>query len=646
MIKDKSLRIYDMNTTTNNYGKRSVTMMMKLLGAAFFILQSSVFISCDEFFKQESDDVLYADQEHLNNAVDTIYSVTGILTKLQTLADRTILLGELRGDLVTLTTTASNDLRELATFSVSDDNAYNAPSDYYAVINNCNYFIAHADTALKSNRNEFIFMKEYAAVKAIRAWTYLQLVLNYGQVAFYTEPMLSKEEAENAEKGSRADLETICSYFINDLATLPDRYNTEYPGYRTIRNVPSKLLFFPLSIVRGDLYLWRAAATGNTEDYRQAALNYYTYINERNGMNSAYPTTLDEYVMWSPGTSTWMRPSGSIFPIAESTSDNAEIITLIAGDSIRAEGHYSELRNFFSSREDNDYKVSITPSKRIEEISEAQVNCVLSNNGMTVTYAPSGLTEHRSGDLRLSDVWSEGFRRDATTGERIETQYIMKHYMSRNVHIYRRMMVYMRMAEALNMAGYPRMAFEILSQGLSNRVIQDEVIPYYVSDTDKSDSIFLARFDFPDTRYGVCTYEDLVGSPSQTHNQLGIHSRGSGWTPMNEYYRLPGDTLNLVAGDSLYAEKKAADVKLRSRQQAVVDSLLLDEGALEFAFEGVRYYDIMRHAMRSSNPGEFMKEHIFARKGKDNAAEVQGDIKADLSNRQNWYLNWKGKIGY
>jgi len=595
--------------------------------------------SCDDFFKQESDDVLYADQEHLHNAVDTIYSVTGILNKLQAVADRTILFGELRGDLVSLTASASNDLRELASFNVSDDNKYNDPSAYYAVINNCNYFIAHADTALKSNRNEYIFMKEYAAVKAIRAWTYLQLVLNYGRVPFYTEALLSRDEAEAAENVARADLQTICTYFINDLSTIPDRYNTEYPGYRSIRGVPSKLLFFPLSIIRGELYLWRASVTANKEDYRQAALQYYTYINERNGLNSAYPTTL-AYYMWSSGTSTWQDTDRSNWEYygsrSESIDAEAELITMIAGDSIRAEGNYSELRDLFSSREENDYKVSIEPSLRIQEISAAQVNCCLSSNGSSVIYAPSGLARHMSGDLRLSDVWDEGFRRDRVSGDRIETQYIMKHYDSRNVHIYRRTMVYLRMAEALNQAGYPRMAFQILSQGLSNKVITEEVIPYYdLNEGDKTDSLFLARFDFPDTRYQVATPEDIIGI-GRTHNQIGIHTRGSGWTPMNEYYRLPNDTIEPDAS------KRA---QLIQEQMVYVDSLILDESALEFSFEGTRYFDIMRYALRQSNPGATMAKLVYARRGKENVDAVRGEIMKDLNNQNNWYLQWKGKIG-
>ena len=99
---------------------------LNILICAICVICGNALVSCEDFFKQESDDVLYADQEHLNNAVDTIYSVTGILTKLQALADRTILLGELRGDLVTVTSTATNDLREVANFNISDDNKYNA----------------------------------------------------------------------------------------------------------------------------------------------------------------------------------------------------------------------------------------------------------------------------------------------------------------------------------------------------------------------------------------------------------------------------------------------------------------------------------------------------------------------------------------
>ena len=151
--------------------------------AALFTIHCSLFTGCSDMLYDESDQVIYADNHSLSSDADTLWSVAGIMNKMQVIADRTILLGELRGDLVDVTSHASSDLRDMAFFSMSEGNKYNSPRDYYAIINNCNYFIANADTALRDNRNDYIFMKEYAAVKAFRAWTYLQLVLNYGSVS-------------------------------------------------------------------------------------------------------------------------------------------------------------------------------------------------------------------------------------------------------------------------------------------------------------------------------------------------------------------------------------------------------------------------------------------------------------------------------
>ena len=582
--------------------------------------------SCADFFEQESDQIIYADKDHLNSASDSIYSVTGILNKLQVLADRTVLLGEVRGDLTTITNVASSDLRDMALFQIGDDNQYNVPRDYYAVINNCNYFIAHVDTALKNNRNEYVFMKEYAAVKAIRAWTYLQLVLNYNRVPFVTEPILTKQEAEKSYP--TYDLAAVCDYFIADLLPLAERYGREYPGYGTIRGNDSRFLWFPINIVLGDLYLWQASVTGNTEQYRQAALRYYQYISERNGQNSTYPVGLNLYT-WKPGDTSWMTvTTWGTLGVNESYMANGELITMIPCDSTRSEGNYSELRNLFNSTDENDYKYSLTPSTRMEEISADQWHCCVGTNATSVIYAPKNLSLHRAGDLRLVSFWGEGYTHDKTTGERIETQTIRK-YNTRNVHIYRRMMVYLRMAEALNMAGYPRMAFQILSKGLNNNVIVDDVCPYY----SKSDSTWLRRFDFPVSRYDTLTAEVLVsGRTSSSMNTIGVHTRGSGYTPFNEYYQFP---------DSIVVDGQKQAVPLAD-QQEYVSQLLLTEEALEFAFEGTRFYDVMRFALRSSNPGEFMADIISARAGSKNVSE---DIRTKLRTQSNWYLKWNGKIG-
>lgn len=596
-----------------------------------FLSLSVALVSCSDFFDQQSEHVVFTDGDHLKSATDTIYYVTGILNKLQVIADRYVVLGEARGDLVDVTDVASSDLRDVALFNIGEDNIYNRPGDYYAVINNCNYFIANADTALKNNRNEYIFMREYAAVKCIRAWTYLQMVLNYGRVPFVTEPVLTKAESE--AEYPLYDLQAVCEYFINDLLPLSVLYSTEYPRYVSIRNNDVRLLWFPINIVLGDLYLWAASASGNTAYYREAALRYYKFINERNGMNSAYPTNLAFYT-WKPGDTTWKRmhqDSSLDFGISENYGATSELITMIPSDSIRAEGNYCEVRDLFNSRKENNYKVSLVPSPNMFRISESQAHCCVSNNGTATYYAPMGLSNHLSGDLRLYYVYDDGYTIDPLTKERIETQDIYKwDTRNGNIHVYRRMMVYLRMAEALNMAGYPRMAFQILSQGINNEVMKEEVYPYYSA----SDSLFISQLDFPASRYGVYTVEHFTsnGRIPANVNTLGIHTRGSGWTPMNEYYSLPEDSL-------------ISAQELTALQKKYVNDLLLTEDALEFAFEGTRFYDIMRFAYRQPNPGQFLADKVYARRGKANSGAMRGEIKKDLTDQRNWFLQWNGQIG-
>ena len=620
--------------------------MTKIYKFIFAVLAIGGFASCSDFFDQESEHVIFTETDHLNNATDSIYSVIGILNKLQAIGDRTVLLGEVRGDLVDLTKEANSDLRDMALFNIGDDNRYNNPTDYYAIINNCNYFIANADTALKNNRNDYIFMKEYAAVKAIRAWTYLQLVLNYGSVPFVTEPILSKLEAE--QNYPKYDLQAVCEYFINDLMPLTDRWADEYPNYgniRSLRDGASRLLFFPMNVVLGDLNLWLASVTGNKSTYREAAMCYYKYISQRNGDNSAYPIGMN-YYMWYWGSTAWnsFTSASSGDWGDEEYGQNTELITIIAGDSIRAEGNYSELRNLFYSREDNDYRVSIIPSQGMFELSESQANCCLASNGISFSYAPADLTDHKAGDLRLYMSYSWGQATNRLTGERFDVSYVEKQSFQ-NIHIYRRTQLYLRLAEALNGAGIPRAAFSILSTGLNNEIYETSVYPY----CSESDSTWISQLDFPETRYGIVTAQYITSSSGGTgvYNTMGIHSRGSGWTPYNEFYRLPeAEPIPVVDEEGnpieglFVIEKDSPD--LVEKQQAFVDSLLLNENGLEMALEGPRFYDIMRFAMRQSNPEKFLAEKVAARRGKNNIDEA---LKSRLMDKRNWYLSWKGQIG-
>ena len=77
-----------------------------IAGVSYLLLLSSsplLLTGCEDMLTPESDLVEYEEDHTLNHATDSVYSVMGIINKMQIIADRVVLLGEVRGDLVATT---------------------------------------------------------------------------------------------------------------------------------------------------------------------------------------------------------------------------------------------------------------------------------------------------------------------------------------------------------------------------------------------------------------------------------------------------------------------------------------------------------------------------------------------------------------
>ena len=544
--------------------------------------------SCSDLMDTDSELVEFQEDNRLQSPTDSVYSVMGIVYKLQAIADRTVLLGELRGDLTTTTASASKDLKDIVRFDIGTDNAYNRISDYYAVINNCNYFLANINKDLVKHDRK-VFESEYAVVKAFRAWTYLQMVLLYGQVPLVTEPLLTEEASQAAMQQTPQDITAICNYFIDDIKPYVD---TKLPRYGNINNQDPQKFFIPVRALLGDLCLWAGR-------YQEAAQYYHDYLSLR----TAPVRTGLAHAYWTDSRTKEFRNASNTFSF---NASNNECLCYIPMESSEFYGLKSNLNDIFNSTSINQQYAKVMPTRRLRQLSAQPDYCytnVKIDESIDTLYAPKDNLERSEyvGDLRFGTI----YKNRVTSQSRFsrvnnEIQTIDK--LNRDgVTLYRTNVVYLRYAEALNRAGYPQSAFAILKYGLYSDAVAKQI-----DSLERVAADNLIYFD-----------NDLF----TVENTQGVHSRGCGNAECDTLYQLPQPSVALATRADTVAY-----------QQPLLEDMIIDEMALEEAFEGLRYYDLMRVALRRGDPA-YLAVPLSLRTG-----EADETLRALLMDKTKWYL--------
>ena len=536
--------------------------------------------SCTE---TDSSLVEFEEENNFDQPSDTVYSVMGIIKKMQVIADRTVLLGEIRSDLTRLTDHASTDLQELANFEATAENVYNNARDYYAIIQNCNFYIARADTSIKK-RNQSIFLKEYAVVKAYRAWTYMQLALNYGKVPFFTQPLLTEKEAD-VNLYEKYDIKQIANFFIDDIK---DYVDTDYPSYSSIGGMNSTRFFIPVRALLGDLCLWAGR-------YQEAAQYYHDYIT---ALNRSLPIGVNSVTWVDKQFNSILSSYNTLF-----NRSNSETLTFIPMEDEEYNGTISYLDDVFNSTEDNNYYNQATYSQALLDLSSAQRYTMVVTDVTTQlqdTISPADTLAYESqlqrGDLRLYSVITTRSVGESTTTDYSTIRQTNAKVSTNSVNIYRLAHVYLRYAEALNRAGYPNAAFAVLKYGLYPSTVQQ-----YVPEEERTQAGDLLTF----SQYQF-----------SRDNTIGIHSRGCGTANADTTYAIPATLTD-----------KNAIIEY-------VEDLIIDEMALEECFEGQRLYDLMRVALRRGD-NTYLARRIASRNGSNN---FNDDLYQRLLTESNWYL--------
>lgn len=684
--------------------------LIKIIAIASVVATGFVATSCEDMMTVDTGEKAY------RNGQDTLYSYLGIMRAMQDVAERQIILGEIRGDLVTSTDYTTDTLNAISSFGLKSDSKYLKDrsennnescsmlqvSDYYNIINNCNFYIHYADTnAVKSNNK---FMKpEYAQVKAIRAWAYLQLVKNYKEVPFITEPIKNLGVITNFDYAKNlVNKDNLVDKIIKD--GLLNYVETPYPQYGSAgspmgqwnngaQSVHARLQMIPIRVLIGDMYLLRGASTS---DYELAAQYYYEYLKKQSTPMtlqycSASTSSRNANIYYSnrnwgdwAGTYSYSESSNEVISLIPSSANAGygKMLTRVADIF----GFETSSRQVAGSSDDSNgaievvptYKRQYAPSNAFRDVANHQtyVNWRIPTNGdpdvsyiqnCDARYGNTGGSGTANSTYNLVDT-EEGESYPLCAKAAKVGNNGMSYTFYYTIPIYRKTLIWLRLAEAINRAGYPEFAFAILKDGITQytlpkvvdrtparydddgrlifynksnktyRYMDFSVEPHIIYGEDENGDLKVLNTTIIGAGYNVV--KDTIKNDSLDHGSYGalyyvtdsvrlrefntflsfkddiwnknygIHARGTGigsWSSSNN------EIITNIAGyhDSVYYDYKklllAQGVKLdEADQDAIinaVENIIVDELALETAFEGNRFTDLVRIAEHKNASG-------------------------------------------
>lgn len=561
---------------------------VKLLGLlSLFFLGAT---SCNKILDVKPRDVL-VDENMYQNVYDADAVIMGIYGKLMNLSETYVVLNELRADLTSVTNNASSDLVEINEHRVSSNNAYANPRPFYEVILSCNDALKNFRSMQQQNKlNTEQFSTRYSDVMAVRTWVYLQLGIHFGSVPYVTDAMETVKEVKNLNTAPRISFDELLTKLIADLTDVP--YLAQYPtGTSLITTVDgwnTEKFFINKKILLAQLHLWKnnylQAATlfkevlegGGATGYDQYRIRYADVI-DHNDLSVGYT----RYYEWDENSLVNNNNQGwrSIFARGQDAIFNWEWVWFLPFSKDFAPAN--PFIDLFSNRGG---KYLLKPSK------------------LAIDYWNN---QEQKNDFPY-DARGKKFTWQLLDGQPVVVKYLYN-YLDGNTYqpidpltkngkwlLYRAAAMHLEYSEAANRDGYVGLAYALTNSGINinGGSTYQTPEPY--------------RFD-----------ARIINTPTYRgpwHRNIGIRGRA------------------MVKSDTLPAGTVADSILAMENQ-------IIREGALELAYEGKRWSDLLRVALRR-NDAAFLADKVYEkllREGNGQAAAVRNK----LMNRDNWYLPFR-----
>ncbi len=242
-----------------NKSENKQELAIKRLGHAFlygicFLIFANY--ACDDLLDVGSNDFVEEKDAFIDD-FSARSAVLGVYALLQNITEQYVILGELQGDLITVTQNADQDLIQVNEHSVDMNNRYADPSGFFQVIANCNEVLHEIHRAQESDKSiTDQEMNGYLAeLILIRAWCFFTMVKIYGSVPYFEEPVSDYYESHDKDNlQTIQDEDYVLDTLLKQLVAM-DTFNlniNEPSPYFSVRAKRSMNW-----ALQGEIHLWR-----------------------------------------------------------------------------------------------------------------------------------------------------------------------------------------------------------------------------------------------------------------------------------------------------------------------------------------------------------------------------------------------------
>ncbi|MDX2431098.1 MAG: RagB/SusD family nutrient uptake outer membrane protein [Bacteroides sp.] len=607
----------------------------------FIIAASILLVSCEDYFNPDQG-LIVDESDYFQDWNEYRAAELGLYSLQQELVAQMVVLGELRGDLLDVTENADRDLLEVATFQMTPDNKYGSPLNFYRLIGACNRLSTRLESehpeVIAEDASPTIYDRLYGEVLCMRAWAYFNAVRIFKEVPYIWPSLTTVDEINEYVSSSMTVVNPVTIIYgpdgyANDTiygdTVVLERIYLDLPAivdtFTTQLTEDIKVVGVLHNLVNGDpswdVTIWNRFAQHcllgqmylEIGNYGQAITHFdqilrFQRYNDLIGNNVRYG--LDSKF----STSRWRNIFTGVDP-------DEHILTLWFNKTYQQQ---NQLQFLFSTQSPNQYMLKPTAAAVFywESMWKDFDRIEYDNYNLTILDP-----EERgvSGDFNRGYNASYVYQKNGINMEPTEIREMLDLKRDRN-----------DIAAQERMEGVDTVVYKYTLG--KNSFDQDANFPIY-----RAAGIHLyyaeiyARWRFSDAS-GIVkpdVFESLNvvnnGSYDYDGRQQGVRGRvgfGTGIEAISllDPIYLHDPVTNQIVGYLDYSGNLSA-------KQIYLEDQIQNERAREMAFEGERFYDLMRVARRRGDPA-YLADKVAAKFD----SPMKERIREHLMNEDNWYV--------